>query len=237
MITYINIDTILSDPLILTAAILLVVGPLLFFVSLWKLVRPPKKNVPLFDTTGATNEPFFKEEPKGTPSSTAVPEPPPTPLHQPKSPPAPTQPVEPSPSAPQPAQAAPIEIRRDESAEKTVVMPPGVAEVQGQLEIAFSQIKLLNKKVYELEMTLSDMPSNTAPVSDDFSRLKEPPANPADFMQKLLKLAEHVIVLEKHVSRLMGATRQTPNPTPAPTPKTQSPPSAPLASKPPIMPL
>src|SRR5687767_4841731 len=56
MITYINIDTILSDPLLLTATILVVVGPIMFLISLWNLVRSPKKKDPLFDPKAVHDE-------------------------------------------------------------------------------------------------------------------------------------------------------------------------------------
>jgi hypothetical protein len=48
--------------------------------------------------------------------------------------------------------------------------------------------------------------------------------NPSDFTQKLLKLAEHVIVLEKEVTRLKAGAK------PAAKPEAEQP-------KPPIMPI
>ena len=48
----------------------------------------------------------------------------------------------------------PAPVRRAEtSSEKTVVMPAGMAEMHSEMEIAFSQIKLLNKKVAALEFS------------------------------------------------------------------------------------
>ena len=81
-------------------------------------------------------------------------------------------------------------------AEKTVVMPAGMGEIQGQLEIAFSQIKNLNRKMVEMEALLDSLARQNANKLE-LNELKEPPMNPADFTQKLLKLAEHVIIIDQ----------------------------------------
>lgn len=205
MITYINIDTILSDPLLLTATILVVVGPLMFLVSLWNLLRSPKKKDPLFDPKH-----FHEEEPvinhsgrkspieNNSPAPVAV-----------QTGPKENKPLMDAPSAP----AEPMDM------EKTIVMPAGMAEIQGQLEIAFSQIKHLNKKVFDLEKALAS--GNPAPVSAPSG---EPSSNVPELAQKLLKLAEHVIVLEKNLNKLMANKSSM-----VPTETTQI--------KPPIMPL
>jgi hypothetical protein len=207
MVTYINIDTILSDPLLLTATILLVVGPILFLVSLWNLVRTPKKKDPLFDPHAPANEeePVVHQEKKAV----APPAPKPVPVAEPK-------PSEPAKAPTPPPMAA---IPKPMDMESTVVMPPGMAEIQGQLEIAFSQIKHLNKKVFDLENSLASGSAASAAGGTE-----EVPGNVSELAQKLLKLAEHVIVLEKNVNKLMAN-----KPSMVPTDVTQP--------KPPIMPL
>jgi hypothetical protein len=109
------------------------------------------------------------------------------------------------------------------NADKTVVMPAGMSDVQAQLEIIFSQIKTMNKKLYEIESGLQSVSKQTA-TSLDANHDSEPPMNPSDFTQKLLKLAEHVIVLEKEVTRLKAGAK------PAAKPEAEQP-------KPPIMPI
>lgn len=77
-------------------------------------------------------------------------------------------------------------------AEKTVVLPAGVADIQAQLEIALTQIRTLNKKIYDLE-----------------SRVSGGPNAGGDFAAKLQTLAEHVIVLEKEMARMKSGGPST----------------------------
>jgi hypothetical protein len=86
-------------------------------------------------------------------------------------------------------------------------MAAGMGEIQGQMEIAFSQIKNLNKKVAQLEAELESVARHTT-ANLDPNQLKEPPINAADFAQKLLKLAEHVIALEKEMARIKASSTQ-----------------------------
>lgn len=181
--SHVNIDTILTDPVLLVAAILLIGGPLLFIFSLLKYIQAKPLVLP---------PDFPREEP--LPPPLIPPAPPPTRLAPHIS------------NAIQEPAAAPMEtpsipVTPPEAQERTVVMPRGVAEIQGQMEIAFSQIKSLNKKFNELESLLESLARQNASRLEP-NELKEPPLNPADFTQKLLKLAEHVIMLEKEMSRL-----------------------------------
>ncbi len=210
MITYINIDTILSDPLLLTATILVVVGPLMFLVALWNLVRSPKKKDPLFDPKAIhDDEPVLNSGKKVLPVA--------APMASPVAPPpAPAQDARQMIDIPQ-APPEPMDM------DKTIVMPAGMAEIQGQLEIAFSQIKHLNKKVFELEKAI---PVGGVTNGESASSIgNEQPGNISDLAQKLLKLAEHVILLEKNVNKLMHANKSSL--VPSETPQV----------KPPIMPL
>jgi hypothetical protein len=219
----INIDTILSDPLLIVASALLVIGPLLFLISFWKLIRFPKPKNPLFDPVAEPAETFLESEPAEITPVPSVPEekvekvvlvePPPAP---PSPPPPPVVPVQSKPISPQ-----------ENFMDKTVVMPAGMGEIQGQLEIAFTQLKSLNKRIYELEVALSEV-AQPAATPLELNNLKEPPMNPADFTQKLLKLAEHVIVLEKNMSKLLSQTTAKSNEDIPPVPTKPHPPVMPL---------
>ncbi|MFN0116810.1 MAG: hypothetical protein ACKVQC_00765 [Elusimicrobiota bacterium] len=71
-----------------------------------------------------------------------------------------------------------IEVADKESfQDKTIVMPPGMGEIHSQIEIAFNQIKSLNKRLAAVEEDIEDR------------------------NQKQIKLAEHVIVLEKEMAQ------------------------------------
>jgi hypothetical protein len=178
----------------------------MFLVSLWNLIRSPKKKDPLFDPKHLQEEELVinNSDKKNT-----------TPL-APAAAPVVAQPAPKENKAlidiPEPS-AEPLDM------EKTIVMPAGMAEIQGQLEIAFSQIKHLNKKVYELEKALPSAGSTTSATST-----ADTPSNVPELAQKLLKLAEHVIVLEKNLNKLMANKSPL---VPSETPQV----------KPPIMPL
>jgi len=128
--------------------------------------------------------------------------------------------------------------------DKTVVIPPHMADLQAQIEIAFSQIKHLSVKTNDMEQHM-DLLEQHKGVQLETNELKEPPMNPADFVQKLLKLAEHVIVLEKEMARLKAQFKVSPAPTqtrPAPRQPTRTPNPVPAIptpkpTKPPIMPI
>lgn len=207
MFASLNIDAIFSEPLLTVAAALLVVAPLVFLIALVKFVRAP----------GAADVPVFGDEPAD--EFAAAPEP-----ESAASEPAPAPRVAERTAPPPPAPAAPApEPTASEAMDRTVVMPQGLAEVQGQLEIAFSQIKMLNKRIHTLETELESV-SRQSVTRLEPNQLKEAPMNPADFTQKLLKLAEHVIVLEKEVARMKSGAPEAGH-------------AAAGATKPPIMPI
>lgn len=213
--SFINIDTILTDPMLLTAAVLVIGGPLLFVLSLWRYTRAVPQVLP---PDFPRNEPPLPQETPAplieSPVATApVDEPAPVPLkHAPhisdliQEPANAIQPGTPAAAEPPPSiipePPAPIKERAEE---KTVVMPSGMGEIQGQMEIAFSQIKNLNKKIYEMEALVESLARQNASKLD-VNEIKEPPTNAAEFAQKLLKLAEHVIVLEKEMARLKSSS-------------------------------
>ncbi len=214
----------MSDPLLLIASALIVIGPLVFLISLIQFIRSGKKNkkpmtlpheeLPVVSERAARVElppmPSYIEEEK--------PEPAPVPI------------------VPEPK---PVEQRTLPASERTVVMPAGMGEVQGQLEIAFTQIKTLNKKIAQLESELETLSRNAA-TKLETNELKEVPMNPADFTQKLLKLAEHVIVLEKEVARMKTGSKSPGNGNGGTTSNVAAPvevPAEPAAPKPPIMPI
>ena len=196
MMPVINYDTLMNDPLLMSAAILLILGPLIFLVAFIQFLRAGRK-VELPPIIGDESMPL---------NEMASPVPPPPPVEEPApleeekivTPPYVKEAVEEA-SVPPPSRR--IQVI---DPEKTVVMPSGLGEVQGQLEIAFSQIKTLNKKVAQLESELETV-SKTAAAKLEKNDLSQAPTDPADFTQKLLKLAEHVIVLEKEVARMKSA--------------------------------
>ena len=218
----INIDTILSDPFLAVAAALLVLSPIVFLVAFWKFVTHPKESAqpdfhipdleePAFEAGNTAPEHFSPPPASPVPEADAAVEPPP-------------------PAGTAPNNQPNARARAADAAERTVVMTPGVAEIQGQLEIAFSQLKTMNRKLQTLETEMESL-SRKAALRLEPNELREPPTNPADFSQKLLKLAEHVIILEKEVARMRG-TGSAPASAPASTP------SAPSGqTKPPIMPI
>lgn len=225
MLPTLNYEAILSDPLLILAGVFLVVGPLLFLVSLVKFLMWGRKSKDAMFTDLNPFSPLGEdlrapEEQPAEPSEPSLVAPPPY-MEEEKELPPPT----PSPVIP-PA--------RSLASEQTVVMPSGVGEIQGQIEIAFSQIKTLSKKVAQMESELESVARNSS-ARLERNELKEIPMNPADFTQKLLKLAEHVIVLEKEVERLKGA-KDSDSSTPEAAPAPGIPP-VPSAPKPPVMPL
>ena len=143
----IDIDKILSDPLLIVAAVLLIVSPILFLVAFVKFLRTPKTPVSLphhemespISARGNVSQPA--EEQQSTPMASLQPLPP----------------SEPEPEAV--VAPAPVVRRAESASEKTVIMPPGMAEMHSEMEIAFSQIKLLNKKVAALEKELARLHS------------------------------------------------------------------------------
>lgn len=195
----INLDTILSDPLLVVAAALLVVSPILFIIAFWKFVKAKKDSTPFAIPRHEMESPLSSQPEDSASGETYTPYAP-----EPETPVEEVALNEPAPvrGTPIPMEDAPIiPTNGTRDAEKTVVMPAGMGEMQGQMEIAFSQIKNLNRKVYQLETELESV-SRIAATKLDVNELKEAPMNPGDFTQKLLKLAEHVIVLEKEVARL-----------------------------------
>jgi len=114
-------------------------------------------------------------------------------------------------------------------------------DLQGQVDIAINQIKDLNIKIGELEGGL-EMVAKHAGTQMQPNQLKEMPTNPAEITQKLLKLAEHIIVLEKEVSHLRAAEKSRnaatePDTDANPSASSPSTPNPSSQKKPPIMPL
>lgn len=154
----IQIDKILSDPLLVVSAVLLVVSPILFLIALVKYLRTPKGEpfaIPHHEMESPIPTPKEVEEPAEEHRLARV-----APLEaMPETSPAPVAPAEPPPLPVAPAPSmppAPPRPRREESAaEKTVVMPPGLAEMQSEMEIALTQLRILNKRVANLEQELA----------------------------------------------------------------------------------
>ncbi len=206
----INIDMILSDPMLLVGASLLVFGALLFLISLVKLISAPRSGRKKFVVPHeGEHVPLFKQEPE--PSN--IPEPhlitPEPPMPEPETvPDEDIVPIELRSSVPE--QAAPMDNGAAEKPEeKTVVMHAAETDLQLQLDIIVSQLKNLNQKMSELEDRIESIPdaNNT---SQDIAALKEAPVNPEDYTKKLLKLAEHVIMLEKEVARMKSGGAKPP---------------------------
>ena len=198
MLPTLNYDAVLSDPLLLLAGVFLVAGPLVFLVSLIKLISWGRKQ--------KQADAYAELNPFAPLPSTPVPQPE-TPMSSPIAPAVESLPATKLPPTPEPEPEIfpfPTSAEPDKPEmpmDKTIIMPAGMGEVQGQLEIAFSQIKMLNKKVSQMESELDSVARNVTSKLER-NELKELPMNPADFTQKLLKLAEHVIVLEKEVERM-----------------------------------
>ncbi len=202
MMPDINFNTILSDPLLIVAAVLLVLSPVVFLVALVKFMRAPKPKTPFaipkedFSSpirSLAAEEPVVHNNPVAAPEPVAV---------------KPSLPVTP------PVQQIP-------DAEKTIVLPPGTGEVQGQLEIALTQIRTLNKKIYDLETTVSTLVRSAGAAGGTLAG-----ASP-DVSAKLQTLAEHVILLEKDVAKLK-TNGPTAAPAEAPAANTERRPPMPL---------
>lgn len=200
-----RIDTIMSDPYLLVGASLLILGILLFLFSAIKFIRHRSSTDFVVPHHPVEEEPSVPEkthvENNGRPSS--------HPAHTSEASP----PVFDTPETPEPT----AEAEEEPASDRTVIMPPGVADLQAQFEIAITQIKQLNKKVFELERQIETLGSRSQAQLEP-NELKEPPMDAGDFTKKLLKVVEHVIVLEKEVARL----RENP---------------ASTSAKPPIMPL
>lgn len=180
MIEIVNI--ILSDKLMLTGVGSLTLSLFIAIFAGWKWVSIGRK----------TKKPFVvPNDPPESKFESIVPPPPPPPAPAPE--PEPTPPVTPPHQELQSAVSAIASPKEPVDMDKTVVISPGESELQAQVDIVFSQIKNLNKKVYEMESKLDSAPSAAGGGE---------PANMADINQKLQTLAEHVIALEKEVARL-----------------------------------
>ncbi len=179
-----TLDMILSDWLLLSGVALVILGVGLFLFAALKffLYKEP------IDLVMPSYEP---EEEPATPAAAAPVEPPT---------PAPSEPEQPE-EDPQPSPALARSRRMDERADLTMVMAPGVSDLQAQFEIAITQIKQLNKKVYELEKQVDTFATRSEAKLEPHE-LKEPPMDAGDFTKKLLKVVEHVIILEKEVNLL-----------------------------------
>lgn len=238
MIPSINIDTILSDPMLIAGSTLLVIGPLVFIIALIKLillsVKKPKAEfrVPEPEKEFAAPDRRAPEFDVEQPNPAA----PPPPL------PAASEDLEKA--IQQELSGSKIMLRVESPnppsaqkpmspmSDKTMVITQAEADLQAQIDIVIAQLKNLNKKMGDMEDKIDAMEKH-AEVRIEPNELKDPPANAADYMQKLLKLAEHVIVLEKEVGRLRS--RETSNTSASPTRAKPAPSSTP--PKPPIMPV
>lgn len=224
MIPNVNVDTILSDPLLLVGVLLVGFGVIGFLFALIKFLRADAHRdafeIPDSEATPDAFEPAevpAVAHPVEDPAAPEpiIPEPPVPPAVEPPQPrvEAATNAVSEPEPPPTPRDTAPPSGAVSENAEKTVVIPPAFVEIQGQIEIAISQIRNLGRKMSELEQQIDQIQRHQS-VRLEGNELTEGPANPKDFAQKLLKLAEHVIVLEKEVARLKGgaAPRATETP-------------------------
>jgi outer membrane biosynthesis protein TonB len=163
----IPIDKILSDPLLIVAAVLLVVSPIVFLVAFVKYLRAPRGEdfaIPHHEMDSPIPARMAIEAPEEPARTLSVPQPEPeAPISALEPMPSPAAvapaPVVPLAASAQPAFPTPPMRRADTASEKTVVMPPGMAEMQSEMEIAFSQLKLLNKRVASLEQELSRLRS------------------------------------------------------------------------------
>lgn len=188
----------MSDPMLLVGASLIAFGALLFLISFWKLISmgKPKRKFVVPAHEAESEQSFVEPSPLEEPVS-AIPMEEPTPEPEPAPALAPVQEV----VVPVPAKETPAPTPAEPASDKTVVMNVQDTEIQIQLDIIVSQLKNLNQKIGELEDRVENMPDATN-TPHDIAMLKEPPVNPEDFTRKLLKLAEHVIVLEKEVARM-----------------------------------
>ncbi len=202
-----TLDMILSDPMLLAGTSLVALGTVLFLVSAVKFLLYK-------DHSGNMLMPHHEIEDEYAPQPMESSAHPPEPLPEPEPEPEPVR---------RPA-------RMVNHSEETMIMAPGVSDLQAQFEIAITQIKQLNKKVYELERQIETISSHAA-VKLEPNELKEPPMDAADFSKKLLKVVEHVIMLEKEVVKLRDKEPSKPNFTEEPAS------AAAIPSKPTIMPL
>jgi hypothetical protein len=216
----INIDLILSDPMLMVGVCLVIVGPIVFLISLIQFLRMGKEHE-AFVLPPHDNEQVFAPPVEETPPIELTP--------------VPQENQQPEEVAITPE---PVPVKKESmmpvGADKTIILPPGVSELQAQLEIALSQIKNLNKKVYELESSV-EIVQKHADVKLNPDELKEPPMNAGEFTQKLLKVVEHVLVLEKEVAKLKLANSRQTTGTPNQTQKTPA--TTPNSPRPPILPL
>ncbi len=100
---------------------------------------------------------------------------------------------------PLPEMPAPRNGTQDQ--DKTEILSREEAEVRSGLDLALTQVSSLARKMGDVEdkiKTLEKAMDNRIEPNE----LKEMPATPADFATKLLKLAEHVIILEREVASL-----------------------------------
>jgi TolA-binding protein len=222
----IDINMILSDPFLSVGVCLVILGPLLFIFSLIKFVRGKSK--PEFVVPHHPIEEDVQPEPTvslqngGNQEKKVEVEEETVPVFE---------------------QIAEREetVRRsstnaNDASDRTMVMPPYVSDLQAAVEISINQIKQLNKKVAHLEGLVEKM-EQSQQIKSDFHELKEPPMDAGDFTKKMLKVVEHVIVLEKEVAQLRGRAGgiASASATPAPTLEFES--NQPVPNRPPILPL
>jgi hypothetical protein len=197
-----NFEEVIADPLLMMGIFLVIVGPLFFIVALWKVIFFKKPLEPGFivpDQDSHELETINPSEHSVGPVSEIAAEP--VPEHEPQPMPIPT------------AAASPIQTfesvhasqQTEPASDRTIVMPSGMADLHAQMELIFTQVKQLNKRSAEFETSLEDLTRKLLEKYEP-NTLKEPVADQKDLMQKLLKIAEHVIALEKDVAKLKAAT-------------------------------
>jgi hypothetical protein len=195
----ITLDMVLSDRLLLIGLSFLVFGLIVFLISAFKFFtfRNPDDDFaliqPAVDEPWTAAGPGVAEEP--APNDLSV-----GPIPKSETPePAPVEKAAPEMPVVEPARPARVES----AAERTVVMAPGTAEMQAQLEIALTQIRSLNQRLNQAEEALERQKGAPAQSVDE-SVLRGMPKNNEELVKKILTLAEHVIVLEREVAALKG---------------------------------
>ncbi len=223
----IDINVILSDPYLSVGVCLVVLGPLLFLFSLIKFFRGQSK--PEFVVPHHPIDEDIQPEPTSSLRNDKN-------LEKPAEVEEETVPVFEQ-IAEREEKVHHSSAHASDASDRTMVMPPYVSDLQAAVEISINQIKQLNKKVAQLELMVEKMEQNQQ-IKSNLHELKEPPMDAGDFTKKMLKVVEHVIVLEKEVAQLRGrAGGSTPSSaSPAPS-SLEFESNQPVSGRPPILPL
>jgi|GEM_PF-4162332 len=177
MLSNIHIDAVLSDPLLLVGFLLFVLGPIGFLFALVKYISASRKQKAQFVIPAHAPEP---EEPASNQDNFSE--------YSERS------------SVPHDEKPGGVDSSFPHSPSESFVHSQD-QNVSSQLEILFSHLKSLTHRLEEMEQQIELLNRHkTAMLSPN--KLKEPPMDPADFTNKLLKLAEHIIVMEKELAKL-----------------------------------